>query len=343
MAVAAPQISEQVSEDLARAELLAFPLLFLFSLFVFRGVVAALLPLGVGMMTVLGAFLVMRGIHAVLPMSIFALNLIIGLGLGLAIDYSLFVVSRFREELERHGETAPALRRTMATAGRTVLFSAVTVAAALAALVVFPQRFLYSMGLGGAAVALVAAVVSLTVLPALLAVLGPRVNALSLKRWRVALQRDAAAERSGFWYRLSQWVMARAAPVAIATSVLLIAMGIPFLRVRVHGRRRERAAGIGVRAHRRRRAGARLPAQPGRGHRRRHARTGERARRRSRTMRSGWASIDGVAAVAPVAEPVGGLWRIDVIPSDPVRSEEAQAVVDGVRRRGRAVPGADRR
>ena len=118
---------------------------------------AALLPLGVGMMTVLGTFLVMRGIHAVLPMSIFALNLIIGLGLGLAIDYSLFVVSRFREELERHGETAPALRRTMATAGRTVLFSAVTVAAALASLVVFPQRFLYSMGLGGAAVALVAA------------------------------------------------------------------------------------------------------------------------------------------------------------------------------------------
>ena len=101
LAVAAPQVGTQVSEDLARAEMLAFPLLFLLSLFVFRGVVAALLPLGVGMLTVLGAFLVMRGVHAVLPMSIFALNLIIGLGLGLAIDYSLFVVSRFREELER--------------------------------------------------------------------------------------------------------------------------------------------------------------------------------------------------------------------------------------------------
>ena len=291
---------------------------------------AALLPLGVGMMTVLGAFLVMRGIHAVLPMSIFALNLIIGLGLGLAIDYSLFVVSRFREELERHGETAPALRRTMATAGRTVLFSAVTVAAALAALVVFPQRFLYSMGLGGAAVALVAAVVSLTVLPALLAVLGPRVNALSLKRWRVALQRDAAAERSGFWYRLSQWVMARAAPVAIATSVLLIAMGIPFLRVEFTGVDAsvlpESASGRIVddalgRDFPPNPAAAIVVAMP--------APASERAAVEDYAERLG--SIDGVAAVAPVAEPVGGLWRIDVIPSDPVRSEEAQAVVDSVR------------
>ena len=184
LAVAAPQVGTQVSEDLARAEMLAFPLLFLFSLFVFRGFVAALLPLGVGMLTVLGAFLIMRGVDAVLPMSIYALNLIVGLGLGLAIDYSLFVVSRFREELERQPDTSAALRRTFATAGRTVLFSSVTVAAALASLIVFPQRFLYSMGIGGAAVALMAALVSLTVLPALLAVLGPRVNALGLKRWR---------------------------------------------------------------------------------------------------------------------------------------------------------------
>ena len=176
----------------------------------------------------LGAFLIMRGVDTVIPMSIYALNLIVGLGLGLAIDYSLFVVSRFREELERQPDTSAALRRTLATAGRTVLFSSVTVAAALASLTVFPQRFLYSMGIGGAAVALMAALVSLTVLPALLAVLGPRVNALGLKRWRTT-----AAE--GFWYRLSHWVMRRATPVAIATSVLLIAMGIPFLRVEFTG------------------------------------------------------------------------------------------------------------
>src|SRR5918998_6098262 len=134
------QAGTQVQEDLARAEMLAFPILFIVSLFVFRGLVAALLPLAVGMVTVLPTFLLMRAANAVEPMSIFALNLIIGLGLGLAIDYSLFVVSRFREELERTGDTRAALVATMRTAGRTVLFSAVTVAAALSSLLVFPQR-----------------------------------------------------------------------------------------------------------------------------------------------------------------------------------------------------------
>ena len=112
-------------------------------------------------------------------MSVFALNLIIGLGLGLAIDYSLFVVSRFREELERGLDDRRGARGDDATAGRTVLFSAATVAAALASLLVFPQRFLFSMGVGGVLVALVAGAVSLTILPALLAALGPRVNALA--------------------------------------------------------------------------------------------------------------------------------------------------------------------
>ena len=132
------QAGEQVQEDLARAELLAFPLLFLVSLLVFRGLVAALLPLAVGMVTVLSTFLLMRGVNEIEPMSVFALNLIIGLGLGLAIDYSLFIVSRFREELEQGQGTADALAATLRTAGRTVLFSAVTVAAALASLIAVP-------------------------------------------------------------------------------------------------------------------------------------------------------------------------------------------------------------
>ena len=176
-AVIGEQVGTQVEEDLARAESLAFPILFVVSLFVFRGLVAALLPLVVGMSAILLTFLAMRVVNSVEPMSIFALNLIIGLGLGLAIDYSLFMVSRFREELERTHDTRRALVATMRTAGRTVLFSAVTVAAALSSLLVFPQRFLFSMGIGGALVALVAALVALTLLPALLAVLGPRVNA----------------------------------------------------------------------------------------------------------------------------------------------------------------------
>ena len=234
--IARDQVGEQVSEDIARAELLAFPILFLLSLFVFRSVVAALLPLAVGGATIMLSFLVMRFVNGVIePMSIYALNLITGLGLGLAIDYSLFMVSRFREELERGLETGPALRATMATAGRTVLFSSVTVAAALAALLVFPLRFLYSMGVGGVACALMAALVSLTLLPAILAALGPRVNALSPKRWQASLHRDASGERGGFWYRLSHAIMRRPVPFAVGATTLLIALGLPFLAIKFTG------------------------------------------------------------------------------------------------------------
>jgi RND superfamily putative drug exporter len=234
--IAFEQVGTQVSEDIARAELLAFPILFLLSLVVFRGFVAALLPLAVGASTILLSFLAMRVVNsAIEPMSIYALNLITGLGLGLAIDYSLFMVSRFREELEAGRETAEALRVTMATAGRTVLFSAVTVAAALASLMVFHLRFLYSMGVGGAICALAAALVSLTILPAILAALGPRVNAGSPRRWRAALQREAANEQSGFWYRLSRAVMRRPIGVAAGAAIFLIVLGLPFTGIKFTG------------------------------------------------------------------------------------------------------------
>jgi uncharacterized membrane protein YdfJ with MMPL/SSD domain len=234
--IARDQVGDQVSEDIARAELLAFPILFLLSLFVFRSVVAALLPLAVGGATIMLSFLAMRFVNgAIEPMSIYALNLITGLGLGLAIDYSLFVVSRFREELERGLDTGAALRATMTTAGRTVLFSSITVAAALASLLVFPLRFLYSMGVGGLVCALAAALVSLTLLPAILAALGPRVNSLSPKRWQAALHRDASGERGGFWYRLSHAIMRRPVPFAAGAAALLIALGLPFLGIKFTG------------------------------------------------------------------------------------------------------------
>jgi RND superfamily putative drug exporter len=229
------QVGEQVEQDLARAEMLAFPLLFLLSLVVFRSVVAALLPVAVGATTILATFVWLRLANEVEPMSVFAINLITGAGLGLAIDYSLFVVSRFREELARGADTDVALHATLRTAGRTVAFSAVTVAAAMAALIVFDLRFLFSMGVGGVLVALTAAVVSLTVLPALLATLGPRANSLSLKRWQVSMHRDAAQVRAGPWYRFSQAVMRRPGPIAAATAALLIAMGLPFLRIEFTG------------------------------------------------------------------------------------------------------------
>ena len=134
-----PQVSDQVSEDLARAETLAFPLLFLLSLLVFRGAVAALLPLFVGLLTIMGTFLGLRLVNEGVLLSIFALNLTIGLGLGLAIDYSLFVLSRYREEIERVGAGPDALLRTLKTAGRTVIFSSLTVAVAMLSLLVFPR------------------------------------------------------------------------------------------------------------------------------------------------------------------------------------------------------------
>jgi RND superfamily putative drug exporter len=230
-AFAGPAVGDQVSEDLARAELLAFPILFGLSLVVFRGMVAALLPLFVGVLSIFGTFLALRLVNEVQLLSIYALNLAIATGLGLAIDYSLFVVSRFREELDRGLEPAAALARTLATAGRTVLFSALTVAAALASLLVFPQRFLYSMGLSGALCALIAALVTLTALPALLALLGHRVNALAPARLR---HRAVPLER-GLWFRLSRAVMRRPGAVAAATAALLIVVGLPFLRIEFTG------------------------------------------------------------------------------------------------------------
>jgi uncharacterized membrane protein YdfJ with MMPL/SSD domain len=227
-AVANQQVNEQVEEDLRTAELYAFPLLFLLSLLFFRSLVAALLPLLVGALAIVGTFLMLRVAAELTSVSIFALNLVTGLGLGLAIDYSLFIVSRYREEIARSGPGLEAMRRTLKTAGRTVLFSSLTVAGAMAALLVFPQRFLYSMGLGGSLVALIAAAIALIVLPAVLALLGSRVNALAPRFLHRRAARDAEAMKQGFWYRLSRTVMRIPGRIAVASAALLIALGIPF-------------------------------------------------------------------------------------------------------------------
>jgi RND superfamily putative drug exporter len=221
------EIQANVQADLARAESLAFPVLFLLMLWVFRGVVAALLPLLVGGITVLGSFLGLRLVNSETPLSIFALNLATGLGLGLSIDYSLFMVSRFREELGA-GKTVPeAVRATVMTAGRTILFSSLTVAAALASMIVFPLNFLFSMGVAGVIVVAVGAATALLVLPAVLRLLGTRVNALAPRRW----QRAEATNR-GFWYSLSRFVMRRPVIVALVSGAVLIAIGLPFLNIR---------------------------------------------------------------------------------------------------------------
>jgi uncharacterized membrane protein YdfJ with MMPL/SSD domain len=230
-ALAQAQVNEQVESDLQRAEMLAFPLLFLLSLIFFRSLVAALLPLLIGALAIVGTFLTLRLASEVSSISIFALNLTTGLGLGLAIDYSLFIVSRYREEIARTGPGIAAMRRTLATAGRTVFFSSLTVAVALASLLIFPQRFLYSMGLGGSIVALLAAAVALIVLPAVLTLLGDRVNSLAPRFLQRRAERDARPDAAGFWYRLSRFVMGRPGVIAIASATVLIVAGLPFLRL----------------------------------------------------------------------------------------------------------------
>jgi trehalose monomycolate/heme transporter len=218
-AVANQQISSMVTKDLGFAELLAFPLLVALSLIFFRGR-AALMPLVVGVTTVLGTFLALTGIDRLYGLNVFALNLVIGLGLGLSIDYTLFIVSRFREELAAGRATRQAVAVTLSQAGRTILFSAATVACALATLVLFPEGFLKSMGIAGATVAIVAALAALTISPALLGL------------WGTKLARDDQGELAqSRWYRFAKAVMRRPGAVALLTSVVMLAAAAPALSV----------------------------------------------------------------------------------------------------------------
>jgi uncharacterized membrane protein YdfJ with MMPL/SSD domain len=218
-AVIGLQLGSTVTEDLGRAELLAFPLLVVLSLIFFRGR-GALIPLVVGVTTVLGTFLVLTGVNQVYGLSIFALNLVMGLGIGLAIDYTLFLLTRYREELAAQGPSVGAILTTMRTAGRTVAFSASTVAVALAALTVFPLGFIKSMGLAGATVAVVAAVAALVIAPAMFGLWGAK----------LARKESRRSPEHGRWYRLSHAVMRRPGAIAVATGVVMLALAAPATR-----------------------------------------------------------------------------------------------------------------
>lgn len=218
-------ISATIENDLRRAEMMAFPLVMLIALFVFRGLIAALLPVLVGAITIPVAFALIRLFDGITDLSVFALNLTTGMGLGLAIDYSLLMVTRYREELAAGAATREAVRTTVATAGRTVAFSALTVAGATSALGVFPLKFLYSMAIGGATVALVSATVALTLLPALLMLLGPRID-------RFGIPRRPAEHSIAMWHKLATRVMSRPGSVTLVTTVLLLALAIPVTGLR---------------------------------------------------------------------------------------------------------------
>jgi uncharacterized membrane protein YdfJ with MMPL/SSD domain len=229
--VAFNEINELTSSDLKRAETFALPILLLLSFWVFRGLIAAALPLLVGGFAIVLTFLLLRLIDQVFGLSIFAVNLVTGMGLGLGIDYSLFVLARYREELAGGLDARAAIGRTLQTAGRTVLYSSLTVAGALSSMLVFPLRFLYSMGVGGALVALCAGAVSLIVLPAVLVALGPRINALSPAWLQRSSDRAARGGGEGGWARLARGVMRRPGAIALATAAVLLAIALPALHL----------------------------------------------------------------------------------------------------------------
>jgi putative drug exporter of the RND superfamily len=221
------EVSDTIEADLLTAEMIALPITLVLLVLIFGSVVAATLPLLIGVLSIVGTFLVLQVMSSATEVSIYALNLTTALGLGLAIDYSLFVVSRFREELRDGHEPRAAVVRTVRTAGRTVAFSALTVAASLCALLVFPIAFLRSFAYAGVAVALLAGLFSLLVLPAVLALLGHRVNGLTL--WR----RSVTPSDQGFWHRVATLVMRRPVPVATVAIALLLVLGAPFLGLRL--------------------------------------------------------------------------------------------------------------
>ena len=235
-------INKQVTSDIGRAEAFSLPVLLIVMLIIFGSLAAASLPLAIGGAAILGSFTVLRLLTLATTVSIYSVNITTILGLGLGIDYGLFMVSRFREELHRQGSLAggfggvvppraaveDAVARTVATAGRTVAVSGITVAMALASLMLFPEDFLRSMGYGGVATVLVDMLAALTVMPALLAVFGRNVNALRIRR---AVHRPPVADGAGAWYRIARSVMRRPLLYAVPIVVVLLALGSPFLRV----------------------------------------------------------------------------------------------------------------
>ncbi len=221
-------INSEVTADIAKAEGFSMPVLLVLLLVIFGSLAAASLPVAIGGVAILGSFTVLRLLTMVTTVSIYSVNITTILGLGLGIDYGLFMVTRFREELRRQPTVEQAVARTVATAGRTVAVSGVTVAVALTSLMLFPEDFLRSMGYGGVATVAVDMLAALTVLPALLAVLGHRVNALRIRR---SVRRPAADEASGAWYRLARSVMRRPLAYVAVITIALLALGAPFLRI----------------------------------------------------------------------------------------------------------------
>ncbi|WP_179475436.1 MMPL family transporter [Mycolicibacterium vinylchloridicum] len=230
------QVTEQSQHDLLLMESIAIPLSFLVLVWVFGGVFAAALPVAVGLVAILGALAVLRVTTFFTDVSIFALNLTTAMGLALAIDYTLLMISRYRDELAEGTDRDEALMRTMLTAGRTVLFSATTVALSMGAMVLFPMHFLKSFAYAGVATVAFAALAAIVITPAAISMMGDRLDSLDVRRLcRRVLGRAEPALRpieQQFWYRSTKFVMKRAIPIGLAGVVVLVILGAPFLGVR---------------------------------------------------------------------------------------------------------------
>ncbi len=230
------QVNQQTQRDLLRMELIAIPLSFVALVWVFGGLLAAALPVAVGGVAILGSLAVLRAIALITNVSIFALNVTVALGFALAVDYTLLIISRYRDELAEGAGRDEALVKTVTTAGRTVLFSAITVALALVATALFPMYFLKSFAYAGTAVVAFAALAATVVAPAAIALIGDRLDALDIRKLgRRLLGRPEPPQRNlqrSFWYRTAKLVMRHAIPIGLALTALLLALGAPFLGVR---------------------------------------------------------------------------------------------------------------
>jgi RND superfamily putative drug exporter len=230
------QINKQNQNDLVIMEMIALPLSFVVLIWVFGGLLAAALPMALGALAVVGSMTVLRLITFTTEVSIFALNLSTALSLALAIDYTLLIVSRYRDELAEGKDRDEALIRTLATSGRTVLFSAVTVALSMSATVAFPMYFLKSFAYAGVATVAFVATASIFVTPAAIVLLGPRLDAFDVRRFlRHRLRRPDPVHKpveQWFWYRSSRFVMRRWASTGLVVVALLVLLGLPFFSVK---------------------------------------------------------------------------------------------------------------
>lgn len=224
-------INEILTRGLERALVITIPLLLLCTFWFFRSAVAALLPLVLAALGMLCTFFILGIVSQFIPVSKFSIDLTYALAMGLGFDYALLMVSRYRESMFAFGEGREAIAQTLNTAGRTVLFSSLTVSASLASLMVFEQVYLYSLGLAGAIVALVSCAASLVVLPALLFLFGTKINSIAPKRLQRSVQIESDPATHGRWGAIARFVMRRPWKIAITVSLVLLVIGLPFSRI----------------------------------------------------------------------------------------------------------------